>query len=39
MAWIWVACTALIGVVASCMLVDKRAADKVLVQRTLKPAH
>jgi sugar phosphate permease len=29
-AWIWVACTALIGVVAASMLVDKRRGTKVL---------
>jgi sugar phosphate permease len=33
-AWIWVACTALIGVIASYLLVDKKASEKVLVQRT-----
>jgi sugar phosphate permease len=33
-AWLWVAGTALIGVVASSLLVDKRAADKKLVAAT-----
>lgn len=34
-AWLWVACTALIGVVASARLVDKRSADKRLAGATL----
>ncbi|HUK99744.1 MAG TPA: MFS transporter, partial [Nitrospirota bacterium] len=29
-AWIWVACTALIGVIAASLLVDKKREDKVL---------
>jgi len=31
-AWIWVACTALIGVVAASLLVDKKREEKVLTQ-------